>query len=343
FDAAQGDQDRAVYYHKRLHHSVRRTRPPAGDHVAGSHQDFLFDLRPEVDDPTENTVYSYLRWSERQKRRFEDARLLYVGCTRAEKKLCLSGVLMGVGGGETPQHPRRDSLLRLLWPTLGDHPQRRSSPTFVADTPGNSSSVYQRLRTTPPVNDVGPPGTAQHPPVATNLSARAYGTALHRCLESLVHRSVLPNNVDEGLLGILNTGLWEAGAPANELASLTSRAKEALAGTLADPWARWALSPGQLERRAELELVSIEDDKPISLIVDYTFIDAKSGEAWIIDYKTSTPTPGQGLDEFFDTQVHQYRDQLTNYRRALAQLQSATPRCVLYFPELAQHHELEFD
>ncbi|MEM9397873.1 MAG: UvrD-helicase domain-containing protein, partial [Pseudomonadota bacterium] len=51
--------------------SLHTGTPPAqkelllwdGGAVAGSHQDFLFDLRPEVDDPAENTVYSYLRWS----------------------------------------------------------------------------------------------------------------------------------------------------------------------------------------------------------------------------------------------------------------------------------------
>ncbi|MEO0438521.1 MAG: UvrD-helicase domain-containing protein [Pseudomonadota bacterium] len=331
--------------------SLHAGAPPAqrdlllwdGGAVSGSHEDFLFDLRPEVDDPSVSSVYSYLRWTEKQKRRYEDARLLYVGCTRAEKKLCLSGVLKWDASTEKTQAPKRDSLLRLLWPTLSDHPQRACSSGIDSDVLPSTIPVYQRLRETPEVEAVAKLHPAQHHPVATNINARAYGTAVHRCMECLAYRSELPTEVDSGLLEILHASLWDAGAPANDLESLTDRATQAVARTLNDPWARWALSPEQLERQAELELAFLDGENPISLIVDYTFIDAQSSEPWVIDYKTTKPSPEQSMGEFFEAQEQQYKSQLANYRRALAELHGATPRCALYFPELAMHHELLFD
>ena len=84
---------------------------------------------------------------------------------------------------------------------------------------------------------------------------------------------------------------------------------------LRDEVGRWVLSAHQQDAQSELSLFVAETKK--QLVVDRTFIDSKTGIRWVIDYKTSRPSEGGSLADFFSEEGARYRDQLMRYRSAM--------------------------
>ena len=93
------------------------------------------------------------------------------------------------------------------------------------------------------------------------------------------------------------------------------------------------------EAESEYALTLIEHGKPVTAIMDRSFVDAK-GIRWIIDYKTSTHEGG-GLDAFLDREQERYRGQLERYAAVLRKLDNRPIRLGLYFPLLGGWREWE--
>jgi hypothetical protein len=99
----------------------------------------------------------------------------------------------------------------------------------------------------------------------------------------------------------------------------------------------WLFDPQHREAKSEYALTLIEFGKPVTSIMDCSFVDA-SGIRWIIDYKTSTHEGG-GLDAFLDREQGRYRGQLERYAVVLRKLGNRPIRLVLYFPLLGGWRE----
>ena len=69
--------------------------------------------RVEVDN---DPVHRFIELTDIAKDKHEQARLLYVACTRARKTLHLLGHTQATPDGYKP--PARNSLLRMLWPAV---------------------------------------------------------------------------------------------------------------------------------------------------------------------------------------------------------------------------------
>ena len=95
---------------------------------------------------------------------------------------------------------------------------------------------------------------------------------------------------------------------------------------------RWILSSDHSEAACELPITWVDDQGTVrDSILDRTFVEAKSGERWIIDYKTSVPLENESLDEFSSRELAHYREQLTAYGTAMSGLDQRPIRCALYF------------
>ena len=67
---------------------------------------------------------------------------------------------------------------------------------------------------------------------------------------------------------------------------------------------RWVLSAHHHDAQSEFSIFVAETQK--QLVVDRTFIDAKTGIRWIIDYKTSRPADKASLSDFFSEEAARY-------------------------------------
>ena len=63
-------------------------------------------------------LHRFIEISQRDKDRLEQARLLYVACTRARKSLHLLGHVSVASDGQSFRAPQAGSLLHRIWPSI---------------------------------------------------------------------------------------------------------------------------------------------------------------------------------------------------------------------------------
>lgn len=300
---------------------------------------FLLDIRSAADSDGTQRVYDYLKHRHREKRRLEDTRLLYVGCTRAAGKLSLSAKLaMDDKTGEL-KPPASGSLLAAFGSRLPDDAVLFDVPA-VGEPPEMASAPYQGLASLPELESRLPGGLSAPLQVESNRLSRALGTAVHRCLESLAYRDTLPGKSDAALGAILAQELAAAGCEPGLLREYNARGTAALDTLLADSWAQWMLAPARAERAAEMPLSLFTGDDIVHLVLDYVFLDEAEKTYWIVDYKTSLPGDGQSLDDFLAAESERYALQLGLYGTALEAIKGAPVRCALYFVALGRYREI---
>lgn len=311
--------------------------------LPGAGSGFLMDVKPEAGNVGGPTLYDYLGEQLKQKSAYESVRLFYVGCTRAANRLWLSAVLSEDESTGQPKPPPKGSLLAAIWDTAEyDAVHCNVDAPNEAEESGESSA-YWRVADLPRIEKVTliEPNT----PVLLEDSSvlpRALGTAVHRCLESLVYRDGLPVDCDSLLIDLLRSSLARESIPNASVDDLVLAGTASLNASLADEWLRWSLDSARESRHAELPLSLVEAESGQNLIVDYTFRDEARRERWIVDYKTAAPLDGEKLEDFLAAQTAQFRDQLMAYRTACRGYFGDEARCALYFTSLAMYHEVCF-
>jgi ATP-dependent exoDNAse (exonuclease V) beta subunit len=301
---------------------------------------FLLDIRSGLDADEEPRLYDYLKAQSRQKQRYESTRLFYVGCTRAVDYLWLGASLTWDDKQAAPKSPSSGSLLSAIWPSLAPCADvtRVEETAPVDETKG--AGGYRRLRALATLPSPPEDAAARMETLQDSRLAKAFGTAVHRCLESLVYRPQLPASCDEKLRALLRVALLESGADSQSLAAQMQSGEAALDRVLSDAWARWMLDEKRSERAAELPLTLACSTGTKALVLDYVFVDEQQNERWVVDYKTAAPGAGETEAAFIAKQLEHYGEQLTSYVDAL-RLQYPEPvRCALYFTALGCHAEL---
>lgn len=325
--------------------------------LASAETAFLLDIRSAADSAEGQRIFDYLRDRHKQKRALEDARLLYVGCTRAAHRLILTAGLKVEEDSWEVKLPPAGSLLATLGSeaaasathfdcshSLDDAEQWKESPdSDPSEARGEGEGDrFFRLASLPALDSttVSPMHTAGEVSLDSNRLARALGVAVHRCTEALLVRDSIPAAVDDPLRELLAQSLLATGCEPGLLQDYVQRGCNDLNKLLADEWAQWMLSPARPERAAELPLTFIEEGDCKHLILDYLFLDEKEREYWIVDYKTAVPADGQNLTSFLETEAERYSEQLKRYAKALRSIKGEPVRCALYFVSLGQHFEL---
>lgn len=312
-----------------------------------------------ADDRQKNgpTLYNYLNWLQKGRDAAELRRLLYVGVTRARFRVWLSGAgqIDGVDG------------TRLTWPgngtPLGILHDALSGEGVEHSPPVGGTSLEEQLNdrelSTPalplwrlPLSsftaqhfDSGLVPAAQYPLGTDSESSalmqtgsyfveRIVGVVVHRALELLSQRSVLPIDVDESILGALKFGLVDGGLQGKALADAMADAKIMISTTLKDEKGRWILGQ-HAGAHSELVLMSPgAEGAPVQHIIDRTFLDAETGGRWLIDYKTSRPNVSETEQQFLAREAQHYAPQLARYRTLLEAFDpsAAGVKTALYFP-----------
>lgn len=305
--------------------------------------------RSEVDN---DPLHRYIGQVESEKDAHEQARLLYVACTRARKSLHLVGHTVVAGDGESIRPARSDSLLHMLWPVVECEFERAfekiGNRQVATDAAVWATPILRRFSSPWQLPDVKllPGVTPKDDPVEARdevefywvgAEARIAGTLVHRWLQSLANGRPGEELAEPAAIRrITLRWLTEFGIAAEHGLSICRRVEEAVAGMLSDTKGRWILQgPGH----AELGLTGIFEGELVSVILDRVRID-DDGDHWIIDYKTSTHEGGN-LQGFLQVEADRYGPQLSRYAAIYANWTGISARCALYFPLLKSFVEIE--
>lgn len=309
--------------------------------------------RRGAEDPT----YQWLWQLKKKRRELEDARLLYVAATRAERRLCLVFCAERNPSG-APRAPHKSSLLHCLRNTLEEEVEwLDATATDDRQPPPRQQSLMellaeQSLRVLP--TDWQPPpwpaslrpgrgeegdgeGAAEEASVETGQEASAAaGRALHWLLEQLAQQGegLWLNRDDEARLRLLEVLLLQEGLCRGQLTTARTRLQQAVERMLLDRRGRWLLFGHHHESWQELDLIHERGRS----IIDRCFV-AADGCRWIVDYKLSAPAREQAPHQFVREQITRYSPQLQRY----AELFPGPVRTALYYPLLPLWLELTGD
>ncbi|MBT8101942.1 MAG: PD-(D/E)XK nuclease family protein, partial [Gammaproteobacteria bacterium] len=288
--------------------------------------------------------------------RHEQARLLYVACTRARQTLNLIGHINLTADAEEYRPPVRSSLLHLLWPAV--EPQYATAfAEFVTDSGGDGGGdsrdvwvqpVLRRFESQwqlPAVANI--PGTAVDADVGAadaevefywvGTEARIAGTIVHRWLHAFAEQRAELN--PESLTryrSVTRRWLKEMGVADTMIADIGERVELALRNTLSDEQGKWVVRG---EGHAELALSGVYEGKVESVILDRVRVD-RDGVHWIVDYKTSSHEGGD-LAGFLQAETERYTPQLRKYAAIYSAFAGNEARCALYFPLLQTFLEVD--
>ena len=296
---------------------------------------------------TDASLYNFLRNHEREKSRQEIIRLLYVGTTRAVRRLTLTATLEP-GNDDDPtavREPTADSLLAPVWHHFRRDMQLHLEQPVQASPAAATGRRLRRLVALPPVEPVsGSTATGgNRPDRPANRLERAVGTSVHKALEELSKVEALPDRVSDRRRSLVRHHLRSQGLAGELLAEAETRVIAQVDCVLGDrDHGRWLLDAGHDSAASELPLTWLDNSGTIrDSILDRTFVDRRTGERWIIDYKTSRPLPGESVADFSMRELASYREQLEGYRSAMAALEDRPVRCALYFTAISHLASLD--
>lgn len=314
------------------------------------------------DDP----LYQFLRQEQKIKNTLEATRLLYVGCTRAIKRLHLLANLGFDEKNEAPKSPAAGSLLTPLWPVLKDSAQLipcGSGDEQVSQLPPPLAMIrrlkpeWQRPALVPSSllaayrgREFGEEDNQVSDDYLHHRAARYTGTVLHRTLCQIVQDGVASWNSERirRQQPFWRSQLRQLGLTGTALSEALNRIELGLHRMLADTTGRWLLDNRHAESACEQSFWALPAAagrlaRAQNSVIDRTFVD--QGVRWIIDYKSSEPAAGQNLNDFLQQEVGLYRPQLARYRALFTPQETSDENTVaiktaLYFPLLAHLEEV---
>ena len=296
-------------------------------------------------------VYAYLKSLDEAEDMAESGRLLYVGCTRAQRALHL---VAAPGIKEATEKaarcwaaPRARSALARLWPGVANRAEPPEPPVTRAGNgavmePAAPPLVRLPLAWEPPALPPriamaeAPAGrTDDAPPYDwAQATAAAIGTVTHRLLAQVAREGLTrwtAEHVAAQRARVLAELAGEGVAP-DARATAADVVQTALARTLADSKGRWLFAPTHEDARSEWALAGAHRDAIEHVTVDRTFV--AEGVRWIVDYKTGSHAGGDATG-FLDRERERYRAQLERYAAFVRALDARPIRVALYFPLVA--------
>jgi len=292
-------------------------------------------------------LYDYLSGIAKTQLEYESSRQLYVACTRAKRRLILSGTI------ELKDNTDADSLsapkgsrLAQLWPVVGHQfldafnhhtstPQAEELPESIQDyrlfrtlAVDNIISKNLFVIDSDPETEFSSSADEQLPFYSSTMK-RHVGTLTHNWLEHIADQIEFWT-LDRIKMQIPKFAiqLKQLGVGKGDISNAVEMVYENLRQTLSDEQGIFLLSKHQ-QSVNELALERLEESGFRTYFIDRSFID-DNGIRWIVDYKTSTHQ-GSGLDKFLSGQKRYYKNQLENYASLFTELESRPIKLALYF------------
>lgn len=293
------------------------------------------------------SVFAWLEAIEHAERAAERARLLYVATTRAKRVLVLTATTTADAEG-LAKRPAQSLLAALPQATpLPFHHDEEGVPTIegahsrpTGAVPASAPLLRRRKTPAAPPRRIVPEWV--HVPAREDddaRSARALGRVIHEWLAAHGNTGAWTDAAQAWAREVLR----EQGAPVLRIDGLVAQCQAMVERVHRCPQAAFIFDP---RHRAwnECELLSAgEGHGPVRLRPDRVFQTAE-GVWWIVDYKSSSPLPGEPRADFLVRECASYAGQLRGYERAVRAWQQI-PQDIrvhqaLYFPALGALEEI---
>ncbi|MEM8498337.1 MAG: UvrD-helicase domain-containing protein [Pseudomonadota bacterium] len=277
------------------------------------------------------TAYDYVRKQNRRQSTNEAARLLYVACSRARKRLYVYRAF----DPDRPEHHASNSLAALLWPHLPETANTVHDYSLTTAEEINSVNVsYSRrkrhpaeltsLRDLHAIDSAAVTGIEHQFSRAINtadwLFSRTDEYTLERCIGVVVHRNLQQWANEGGHLfwqksdaerkTVLSTQL-RANGLRDKHAIAINWVEKALLAAREDQQHQWLFEGGNTE--AEFRIALGDDVR--SIVID-RLLDDVDGNKWIVDYKVHLNEFANNEDLAKLAQTH--LSQLQTYQQAFA-------------------------
>lgn len=301
----------------------------------------------------QDALYGFIRLEAERRRRHEATRLLYVGCTRAIKRLHLLASLKANSKSGEVEKPSARTLLSCIWPQVEAQLLAPPGPPVTSRMPSDAESPQEQthiLRLPPTWQAPRPESTTllaayrgreyddeenrPEPETRAARLARHTGTVLHNQLQRLTETGIRQwsDAWADRQRPFWTQQLRALGWHGESLQVAINTIRLGLQRTLEDAEGLWLLDPSHADSQCELALHHWGENGARELVIDRTFV--VDGVRWIIDYKSSTPAAGQSLEQFFAQEIDEYRGQLKRYCAAFQALGENRIVAALYFPLL---------
>jgi ATP-dependent helicase/nuclease subunit A len=271
------------------------------------------------------TAYDYLNDLDKTRAAYEDARVLYVAATRAERQLHLLGAAKPDKNGE-PQ-ARKNSFLHLLWPAIQQW--FNSEHDIVSRYPSaqQAADIRQFVPKLIRLREASTPAILQATALAThsgyatsteNDSAHRLeadlGTLAHLYLQLIAEQGLdawqtHEKNAFLSLQHPMQRWFKQQGYTDNEAIQGANQVAALLTTTLQSADGRWVLQP-HTQAASELAIEQLSEGKKV---IDRTFV--ADGVRWIIDYKSMPVTGNDDLPLL----AASFKTQLTHYAQLFQQ------------------------
>ncbi len=290
-------------------------------------------------------IYAYLGHLAGDEERAELGRLLYVGCTRAKRRLHLTAVLdagADAAGTASWKPPRAGTGLACLWRVLGASIRPPAAGAEGTATQPSPPPPLVRLPATwapqPPDDDLRVDSKAEDRAMLPTFdwareTARHAGTVAHRVFAQMASEGLAAWDGERIARADrrIRLDLQAEGVPEAEREAAAAQIAVALRNIIDDDRGRWLFAPNHDESASEWALAGVEGAAVAHLVLDRSFV--ADGVRWIVDLKTSAHE-GADVDAFLDREVDRYRGQLERYARFVRALDRRPIRLALYYPLL---------
>ncbi|MEP7329652.1 MAG: UvrD-helicase domain-containing protein [Betaproteobacteria bacterium] len=292
-------------------------------------------------------VYEYLKTIDADEGSAELGRLMYVGCTRAKRRLHLLAVPKIKVDPKTAarswREPPSQSALARLWPAVESMAEPTDPPETLAHDDAIAPLSPPLLRLPLAWAPVAAPIALHVPTMQGEIAAdtlpfdwaqstaAAIGTVAHRMLAQIARDGLAawtPERV-ASCRGTIGVALAGEGVGVDERSDAADRVLAALSRTLTDPRGRWLFATTHDDARSEWALAGVHEGTIEHVTLDRTFV--ADGVRWIIDFKTGRHEGG-ATAAFLDREQARYRAQLERYARIVRGLDAHPVRLALYFP-----------
>lgn len=297
------------------------------------------------------SVYDYLTTLENERAHNEDARVLYVAATRAEKKLHFVGIANLNSKGEVS--PAKNTYLELLWP-LCTAAYLQAAPEKSEDLATENvleNFVPKLVRLFVPTIPTLLQTLTHRAPLSykksdeENLSIQSLeadiGTLTHQYLELIAKQGLDHWSTERvfALSAAMQVWFKQRGYTENMAVSGASQVQQLLQTTLNSKDGQWLLQPHE-NADSELALSTNIGNEAKQFVVDRTFIKNDHGQKmrWIVDYKT-IQLPSQILQVDLSNVARQFKPQLEQYAKLFG-AEALPIQCAIYFVSIGKLYVL---
>ncbi|WP_096085871.1 UvrD-helicase domain-containing protein [Agaribacterium haliotis] len=337
--ASRAQDSEALYWLERLNEA--------------GYSDFILSPIARYDADDDDSLSAFIKAQHKLKQSYENHRVFYVACTRARKRLYLTGEFKLDEQGKL-QAPPAGSLLGPAWQQLQS--QFELGPSLTSSRSEALASQHPDSPSISLLENAGPAcesdGTSKITALSGNWrtafeqhfarpAAQAFdnsdfdlmsswreldsiesraGTVLHRVL---AHFSENPDQAQSHYLAVSkgSDAAWQSlfrqqGVDVEHSRGFIEHFRHCLAQRQHEDVFQWLMQARTFSRSEwPLSYLSSRADMR-SVVIDRCFIDADT--LWLIDYKSSKPTDGQSLQQFIDEEKRRYAEQLAGYKHALS-------------------------